>query len=262
MPNNSGKRQAGDRQPEIHHGGRAVQQDGVLSRRRHGHAQQRRARRHYHRRAGRPGRNPTTLVATRRFAAAGAHQGRGGRRRGPRSFRDLDSSVSLFFLDQASEIVFKGDAGDTSASRPSQRYGVEWTNDYRPTSWLTFDGDLALSHARFLGYDTEQADLYASLAGFPQAQIGNAPGNYIPNAPAIVASAGITIGEKTGWFGTLRWRYLGRARSPKTTRSGHRRPAFSTAASAIGLKMDGGSSSTCSICSTPRPTRSPMPMDR
>lgn len=42
-----------------------------------------------------------------------------------------------------------------------------------------------------------------------KAQIGTAPGNYIPNAPAIVASAGITLGEKTGPFVTLRWRYLG-----------------------------------------------------
>jgi len=44
----------------------------------------------------------------------------------------LDTSVSLFLLNQASEIVFQGDVGDTSASRPSQRYGVEWTNKYRP----------------------------------------------------------------------------------------------------------------------------------
>ena len=120
----------------------------------------------------------------------------------------LDSSVSVFILDQASEIVFQGDAGDTSATA-SQRYGVEFTNKYHPVSWLTLDGDLALTHARFVGYDSEQAALYASLAGYPQAQIGNAPGNYIPNAPAMVASAGITLGEKTGWFGGLRYRFLG-----------------------------------------------------
>ena len=47
-----------------------------------------------------------------------------------------------------------------------------------------------------------------SLAGFPQAQIGNAPGNFIPEAPWMVASAGVTLGEKTGWFGALRWRYI------------------------------------------------------
>ncbi|WP_249780686.1 TonB-dependent receptor [Bradyrhizobium sp. dw_78] len=150
----------------------------------------------------------------------------------------LDSSVSLFMLDQASEIVFEGDAGDTSASRPSRRYGVEWTNTYQPASWLTLDGDLAVSHARFVGFDSAQADLYASLAGYPQAQIGNAPGNYIPNAPEIVASAGITIGEKIGWFETLRWRYLGA--SPLTEDNAFRSSATSVFNGSIGYRFENG----------------------
>jgi outer membrane receptor protein involved in Fe transport len=151
----------------------------------------------------------------------------------------LDSSVSLFGLDQASEIVFNGDAGDTSASaRPSQRYGIEWTNKYRPNAWFTFDGDLALSHARFVGFDTQQAELYASLAGFPQAQIGNAPGNYIPNAPAMVASAGITIGEATGWFETLRWRYLGA--SPLTEDNTFRSQPTSIFNGRVGYRFENG----------------------
>lgn len=121
----------------------------------------------------------------------------------------LDSSLSFFMLNQDSEILFSGDAGDTEASRPSRRYGFELTNHYRPTSWIDVDADFAMTHARFAGYDDGQATTYASLAGYPDAQLGNAPGNYIPNAPAMVASAGFTLGEKTGWFGGLRWRYLG-----------------------------------------------------
>jgi outer membrane receptor protein involved in Fe transport len=152
--------------------------------------------------------------------------------------KGLDSSLSVFLLDQDSEIVFNGDAGNTSASRPSQRYGIEWTNKYQPYSWLTFDGDAALSHARFVGFDTQQAGLFASLAGFPQAQIGNAPGNYIPNAPAIVASAGITIGEKTGWFETLRWRYLGT--SPLTEDNAFRSPPTSIFNGRIGYRFENG----------------------
>ena len=151
---------------------------------------------------------------------------------------ELDSSISVFILDQASEIVFNGDAGDTSASRPSRRYGIEWTNKYRLASWLTLDGDLALSHARFVGFDSEQAELYASLVGFPQAQIGNAPGNYIPNAPAMVASAGITIGEKTGWFGTLRWRYLGA--SPLTEDNAFRSSPTGIFNGRIGYRLENG----------------------
>ncbi|MGK3945467.1 hypothetical protein ABK046_44890, partial [Streptomyces caeruleatus] len=81
----------------------------------------------------------------------------------------LDSTFSVFMLDQASEIVFVGDGGDTEASRASRRYGIEWTNKYKPAPWLTLDGDVALSHARFVGFDQEQADLHASLAGYPEA---------------------------------------------------------------------------------------------
>ena len=121
---------------------------------------------------------------------------------------DLDSSVSLFYIHQDLELFFDGDTGDTVAGLPSQRTGIEFTNDYRPASWVHIDADLALSRARFLGYDETQAALYQSLAGYPQAQIGNAPGNYVYNAPWMVASAGITLGEKTGWFSALRWRYI------------------------------------------------------
>jgi outer membrane receptor protein involved in Fe transport len=150
----------------------------------------------------------------------------------------LDSSLSVFMLDQDSEIIFNGDAGDTSASRPSQRYGLEWTNRYRPVSWIDVDADLAYSHARFTGFDSDQEAIYQSLAGFPQAQIGNAPGNYIPNAPAIVASAGITLGERTGPFGTLRWRYLGA--SPLTEDNAFRSPATSIFNGRLGYRADNG----------------------
>ena len=65
---------------------------------------------------------------------------------------NLDSSVSLFYLHQDSELFFDGDTGDTIAGLPSQRTGVEFTNDYRPASWIHIDADLALSRAQFLGY--------------------------------------------------------------------------------------------------------------
>ncbi|MEH2488345.1 TonB-dependent receptor [Bradyrhizobium sp. AZCC 2230] len=150
----------------------------------------------------------------------------------------LDSSFSLFILDQDSEILFSGDAGDTEATRASRRYGFEWTNHYRPKSWIDIDADLAMTHARFRGYDFDQADVYASLAGYPEAQIGNAPGNYIPNAPPMVASAGITLGEKTGWFGGVRWRYL--AASPLTEDNAFRSSATSVFNGRLGYRADNG----------------------
>ena len=150
----------------------------------------------------------------------------------------LDSSFSVFILDQDSEILFSGDAGDTEATRASRRYGFEWTNHYRPRSWIDIDADLAMTHARFRGTDNEQAAVYASLAGYPEAQIGNAPGNYIPNAPPMVASAGITLGEKTGWFGGVRWRYL--AASPLTEDNAFRSSATSIFNGRLGYRTENG----------------------
>ncbi|MET0719253.1 MAG: TonB-dependent receptor, partial [Tardiphaga sp.] len=93
--------------------------------------------------------------------------------------------------------------------RPSRRVGVEWTNDYRPLPWLALEGDLAVTRARFRGDNEGQAAVYEELAGYPPSQVGNAPGNFIPGAPNMVATAGIRLGQATGWFGALRYRYFG-----------------------------------------------------
>jgi outer membrane receptor protein involved in Fe transport len=101
----------------------------------------------------------------------------------------LESTLALFLLDYDSELLFVGDAGTTEASRPSRRVGIEWTNQYRVTSWLALDAELAVTRARFTNFDTV--------------------GDRIPGAPATVASAGITLGAKTGWFGSLKVRHFG-----------------------------------------------------
>jgi opacity protein-like surface antigen/outer membrane receptor protein involved in Fe transport len=151
---------------------------------------------------------------------------------------DLDSSVSLFYIHQDSELFFDGDTGDTVAGLPSQRTGVEFTSDYRPFSWMHADADLVLSRARFLGYDEAQAALYESLAGYPQAQIGNAPGNYVYNAPWMVASAGLTLGEKTGWFSALRWRYI--SSRPLTEDGVFQSPPFNVINAGVGYRFGNG----------------------
>jgi opacity protein-like surface antigen len=150
----------------------------------------------------------------------------------------LESSVSLFYLHQNSELFFDGDTGDTTAGLPSQRSGVEFANDYRPASWAHIDADLALSRARFIGYDAIQAAIYQSLAGYPQSQIGNAPGNYIYNAPWMVASAGLTLGETTGWFSALRWRYI--SSRPLTEDGVFQSPPMNVVNAAIGYRFDNG----------------------
>lgn len=106
-----------------------------------------------------------------------------------KAIEGLTSSLALFVLDFDSELLFVGDAGTTEPSRPSQRVGVEWTNQYKPMPWLTFDLDVAYTRARFTDFDPV--------------------GDRIPGAPAWIASGTVTLGGDTGWFGALKARYFG-----------------------------------------------------
>ncbi|HEY0821363.1 MAG TPA: TonB-dependent receptor [Rhizobacter sp.] len=100
----------------------------------------------------------------------------------------LQSSLALWRLDFDSELVYVGDAGNTEASLPSKRRGVEWNNRWTPRSWLLVDADLAWSHARFR--DAGAADR-------------------IPNAVDKVASVALSVKDLAGWSASLQWRYLG-----------------------------------------------------
>lgn len=103
----------------------------------------------------------------------------------------LQSTLAIWWLDTDSELVFAGDAGTTVASRPGRRYGLEFTNYYSPTDWLTFDADLSFSHSRFRNNVTGE-------------------GNYIPNSVETVIAAGATFHDVYGgFFGGPRLRYFG-----------------------------------------------------
>lgn len=106
-----------------------------------------------------------------------------------RSITGLETSLALFQLDFASENLFQGDTGTTEPSRPTRRFGVEWTNHYAVTPWLALEGSLTITNARFSNRDPI--------------------GARVPEAPTTIASAGITFGEGIGWFGSLRFRYFG-----------------------------------------------------
>jgi outer membrane receptor protein involved in Fe transport len=101
----------------------------------------------------------------------------------------LQTTVSVWALNVDSELLFVGDAGATEAGRPSRRAGVEWANHYSPRPWLTVDGDLALSSARF----TDPSPL----------------GSSIPGAVDRVASLGVSLGEVRGWAAGVRLRHIG-----------------------------------------------------
>jgi hypothetical protein len=101
----------------------------------------------------------------------------------------LQSSLSLWRLELASELVFAGDAGTTEASRPSLRRGIEWSNRYIPKPWIIMDLDLSASHAQFTD--------------------GDPAGNYIPGSIDKVASLGVTLNDLGRWSFSGHLRYFG-----------------------------------------------------
>ncbi len=72
------------------------------------------------------------------------------------STAQLTTTVALWELYQANELIFDGDHGTTSLGGPSQRKGVELANYYLPLRWLTINADFATSTARFLDDPTHQ----------------------------------------------------------------------------------------------------------
>ena len=132
--------------------------------------------------------DPVTLAPVDRVTPlVRAKGGEIGARAAP--FRGFQTSLALWRLEVASELVFVGDAGTTQASRPSQRLGIEWANQYKPHHSVSADFDLALSKARFRDDDPA--------------------GNFIPGAIGKTASAGISFGGHEGWSASLRLRYFG-----------------------------------------------------
>jgi hypothetical protein len=154
----------------------------------------------------------------------------------------LDSSLSFFWVNVESENQFEGDSGTTAFGRPSRRYGLEFANHYRPTSWLSFDGDVALVHARFRGVDQQQALAWVGLLqpGIIEygAYLGNMHGNYLTNSAAVVAMAGLEVGEQTGWFGAMKYRYIGPR--PLTEDGYIKSPATGTVNARVGYRWQDG----------------------
>ncbi len=101
-----------------------------------------------------------------------------------------NTSLSLWRMSAASELVFVGDEGVTEARGASRRHGLEWSNYFAPSSAVNIDADLAWSQARF----KEPVE---------------GGGRHVPNAIPLTASLGVSYEPGGNWFGGLRLRYLG-----------------------------------------------------
>ena len=105
--------------------------------------------------------------------------------------RGFKALLLFWYLSFDSELIFVGDAGIAEASRPSKRFGVEWTNYWIITDWLVGEFDLSLSDARFSDYDS---------AGW-----------LIPGSLDRVVSGGMTVKptDSNRFFGSVRLRHFG-----------------------------------------------------
>jgi outer membrane receptor protein involved in Fe transport len=112
----------------------------------------------------------------------------------------LQSTLSLWYLHNDSELYFNGidaDSGETTASQQaSHRYGVEFSNYYTPMAGLTFDLDYADSWAYFDSPTTAAEDITPG-------------GTLVDEAIHQSLAAGMTVNGPSGWESTLRLRYFG-----------------------------------------------------
>ena len=131
--------------------------------------------------------DPATLEAVER--APGLVRSRGmelGLR--TEALAGMQTAVSLYRLDFDSELTYIGDAGMTEAGDASRRYGIEFSNYWRPLKWLAVDFDAAFARARSRG--------------------GN-PEDRIPGAVEGVGQLALTVNKVGPWSGALRLRYFG-----------------------------------------------------
>jgi hypothetical protein len=98
---------------------------------------------------------------------------------------DLTSTFSLWYLQSDSELVYVGDAGTNEPGDASERYGIEWSNYWRPSSALSVDTELTVSDAYFIP-----------------------TGDLVENSIPVTFSGGVSLGEATGPFAALRARYF------------------------------------------------------
>lgn len=99
-------------------------------------------------------------------------------------------STSLWYLDLDSELLFVGDAGNTEASRASERAGIEIASYFWFADGWSIDSELAWTRSRFTDNQLEE-------------------GKYVDGSLPFVASAGISYAPaKTGFHGALRYRHF------------------------------------------------------
>lgn len=97
-------------------------------------------------------------------------------------------NAAIWYIYLQKEYVYGGDGGTVDFSGRTQRFGFDLSTRYQPVRPIFFDLDLNYAHGRSLDDPAGK--------------------NYIPLAPVLSSTAGITYTNKNGFNSSLRYRYL------------------------------------------------------
>ena len=101
----------------------------------------------------------------------------------------FNATLAVWQLSLDSELLFVGDAGNTEASRPSHREGVEVGLYWYPSDRITAELETSFTRSNFRDSDPV--------------------GDHIPGAIPFVASATVQADLDDGWYATARLRHFG-----------------------------------------------------
>lgn len=106
---------------------------------------------------------------------------------------NVQTTVTGWYLDFDSELIYVGDSGSTEDGPASRRFGVEITNYIYPNDWLSADLDISFARARFLNVPAGE--------------------DSVPGALNRVIAAGFSLhppaGVVSGPLGSVRLRHFG-----------------------------------------------------
>lgn len=104
-------------------------------------------------------------------------------------WQGLNATLTWFYLESDSDLVFLGDSGATEPGAGSERYGIELSAFWQRGDHWTFDVNASFVDSEFVGVPRNE--------------------DHIPNAPGRVVGAGITYVGFNGFNGSLRMRHFG-----------------------------------------------------
>ncbi len=104
-------------------------------------------------------------------------------------FSRFTFSIAAWGIDLQSEFVYVGDEGTTEASGPTRRIGLDFETRVQLLDWLFADGDMNISRGRFKNEPDGE--------------------NFIPLAPTLTLTGGVTARFPQGYEGSIRVRHIG-----------------------------------------------------